>query len=80
MNLTTILEDNIPKNQTILDNLIKAYHFVNDTRYHTIFCSISDGSDSDIMMDIIHRVDVNKKVTYVWFDTGLEYEATKKAY
>lgn len=29
------------------------------------------------MMDVIHRVDVNNKVDYVWFDTGIEYQATK---
>lgn len=29
------------------------------------------------MLDIIHRIDEQKKVTYVWFDTGLEYKATK---
>lgn len=68
----------IPKNATVLDNFVKAYSVINRPQYKTIFCSISGGSDSDIMMDIIYKVDVNKKVTYVWFDTGLEYEATKR--
>lgn len=68
----------IPKNATVLDNFIKAYSIINKPQYRTIFCSISGGSDSDIMMDIIYKVDVNKKVTYVWFDTGLEHEATKR--
>lgn len=67
----------IPKNATVLDNFVKAYSVINKPQYKTIFCSISGGSDSDVMMDIIYKVDVNKKVTYVWFDTGLEYEATK---
>ena len=67
----------IPKNATVLDNFVKAYSIINKPQYKTIFCSISGGSDSDVMMDIIYKVDVNKKVTYVWFDTGLEYEATK---
>lgn len=68
----------IPKNATVLDNFVKAYSIINKPQYKTIFCSISGGSDSDVMMDIIYKVDVNKKVTYVWFDTGLEYEATKR--
>ena len=29
------------------------------------------------MLDIVWRCDKNNKVTYVWFDTGLEYQATK---
>ena len=68
----------IPKNATVLDNFVKAYSIINKPQYKTIFCFISGGSDSDVMMDIIYKVDVNKKVTYVWFDTGLEYEATKR--
>ena len=68
----------IPKNATVLDNFVKAYSIINRPYYKTIFCSISGGSDSDVMMDIIYKVDVNKKVTYVWFNTGLEYEATKR--
>ena len=41
-------------------------------------CSISGGSDSDIMLDLVHKLDEDKKVRYVWFNTGLEYNATKK--
>ena len=40
-------------------------------------CAVSGGSDSDIMMDIVWRCDKDNKVDYVWFDTGLEYQATK---
>lgn len=51
-------------------------------------CSYSGGSDSDIMIDLIERVrnsvlkDINggeaPKVKYVFFNTGLELEATKR--
>lgn len=41
-------------------------------------CSVSGGSDSDIMTDIIARLDFDKKVTFVFFDTGLEFQATKR--
>lgn len=66
------------KNQTIRDNYIKAYKIINDDKYKNIACSISGGSDSDIMLDIIHRVDRENKVKYIWFDTGIEYQATKE--
>lgn len=41
-------------------------------------CSISGGSDSDIVLDLIHKVDEDGKVKYFWIDTGLEYSATKE--
>lgn len=65
------------KNQTIGDNLIRAWSKVNDKKYKKIICSVSGGSDSDVMLDIVWRCDKDNKVTYVWFDTGLEYQATK---
>lgn len=71
------LLDDCPKNQTIGDNLVKAWKFVNDPRYKKIVCSISGGSDSDIVLDIIWKCDKDNKVDYVWYDTGLEYQATK---
>lgn len=40
-------------------------------------CSISGGSDSDIMIDLIERISPHS-VTYVFFDTGIEYQATKR--
>lgn len=41
-------------------------------------CSISGGADSDIVLDLIHKVDEDKKVTYFWIDTGFEYLATRE--
>lgn len=66
-----------PKNQVILDNLIRAWKIINNPKYKKIVCSISGGSDSDIMLDICWRCDKDNKIDYVWFDTGLEYQATK---
>ena len=78
MSLIECLEKaNLPKNQTVLDNFIRAYKIVNNPKYKNILCSISGGSDSDIMLDIISKVDEHNKVQYIWFDTGLEYQATK---
>lgn len=35
------------------------------------------GGDSDVMLDILYRCDKDDKITYVWFNTGIEYQATK---
>ena len=42
--------------------------------------SISGGADSDVMMDLCERVreHVGCDVDYVWFNTGMEYDATKR--
>ena len=61
----------------VVDSFVKANSVINNPSYERIFCSISGGSDSDVMLDLIHKVDKDKKVKYVWFDTGLEYKATK---
>ena len=64
-------------NSVITDGLVKAWSVINNPQYSSILCSVSGGSDSDIMLDIIWRCDRDKKVTYVWYNTGLEYQATK---
>jgi hypothetical protein len=61
----------------IVDSFVKANSVINSPLYKTILCSVSGGSDSDVILDLVHRVDLNKKVKYVWFNTGLEYQATK---
>lgn len=63
-------------NLTIYNSFVKTYPKISNT--HRIVCSLSGGSDSDIMLDIISRLDTEKKVKYVFFDTGIEYKATKK--
>lgn len=60
----------------IADALLKTNAKVD--QYSKIHCSISGGSDSDIMLDICVKCDPEKKIRYVFFDTGIEYEATKK--
>lgn len=71
------LIQNAPKNKTIGDNLIRAWSIINNERYKKIICTISGGADSDIVLDICTKVDIDHKIDYVWFDTGLEYQATK---
>ncbi len=47
-------------------------------QYNNIAVSVSGGSDSDIMVDMFTKCDPNRKVRYVFFNTGLEFQATKK--
>ena len=65
-------------NMTVFKSIAKTYHIL--STHHKIVVSVSGGADSDIILDLIYRVNqiLHKDVTYVWFDTGLEYEATKK--
>ena len=39
-------------------------------------CSISGGSDSDIVLDLIHKVDEDGKVKYFWIDIDELYNST----
>ena len=63
-------------NESACDIFIKAKKYL-DT-YNNPACFVSGGADSDVMMDIIYCADDDKKVRYVYFDTGLEMEATKR--
>jgi 3'-phosphoadenosine 5'-phosphosulfate sulfotransferase (PAPS reductase)/FAD synthetase len=77
MDITELLEKS-RGNLNVFDAFAKANDVINNPKYTHIMCSISGGSDSDIMLDLLHKVDVDKKIHYVWFDTGLEYKATKE--
>lgn len=52
--------------------------------HNNVMVSISGGSDSDIILDFVLRVlaarkwDYKCKLHFVFFDTGIEYEATKR--
>lgn len=72
------LMDRCPNNATIADNLAIAHEKINHPRYKKIMCSISGGADSDIVLDICRQCDTSNKIHYVWFNTGLEYQATKE--
>ena len=60
---------------SVVDAIMKAYEVLQT--HERPVCSISGGSDSDVMLDLMFRVDQEKKIRYVWFDTGVEYRATK---
>ena len=64
---------------TIYDGLVKAKSVLES--HHNILVSVSGGADSDDMIDIVERLrprDSLHTVNYVWFDTGLEMNATKR--
>lgn len=63
-------------NYTIYTSMCKAQRIL--MRSYDPICSISGGSDSDLVLDLIHKVDEDGKVIYYWIDTGLEYRATKE--
>ena len=74
-NILETCKDNI----VISDMFTKANQVINNSGYKNIVCSVSGGADSDIMLDVIEKIRKPEvKVTYVWFDTGLEYQATKE--
>ena len=72
----TDLLDGAPKNFTIQDALGKCLQQVRN--HEKILVSVSGGADSDIMMDLFIRCGGRDKVTFVFHNTGLEYEATKR--
>ena len=63
-----------PENELIRNTMKKADLLLNS--YKNPVCSVSGGSDSDVMLDLLERVRGNRNVTYVFFNTGIEYRAT----
>lgn len=64
----------IPNNEIISAFYKMDRHLATHTK---VLCSVSGGSDSDIMIDMLSKLVDEHKVIYVWFDTGVEYQATK---
>jgi 3'-phosphoadenosine 5'-phosphosulfate sulfotransferase (PAPS reductase)/FAD synthetase len=76
MDYNALLES-APKNIHIVDSLLKARSVLR--RHSRIEVSVSGGSDSDTVMDLLELVKPeNRELAYVFFDTGLEFAATKR--
>lgn len=75
MDLNGLLEE-APCNELIGNSLVVTYAKLQ--QYDRILCSISGGSDSDILLDLCQKYEFDDKVTYAFFDTGLEFKATKE--
>lgn len=67
--------DNI-ENETVFNAFVKAKEKLSE--YERISVSVSGGADSDVMLDMLSKIDTDHKIKYIWFDTGLEYKATKQ--
>ena len=74
MDINSLLKT-LPQNSIIFDSFVKANSLVNTGKFKRIICSVSGGSDSDLIVDIISKLTPDAE--YVYFDTGLEYQATK---
>lgn len=75
MKITDFLELS-PNNHEIASAFAKTQTYL--AKCERAQCSISGGADSDVMLDIVTKADEENKVTYVFFNTGIEYAATKK--
>lgn len=63
-------------NMTIIRSIMATWKVLGENA--VIACSISGGSDSDVMLDLLYKLDWHNRIRYVWFDTGVEYDATKQ--
>ena len=76
--MSTINEiiNNSPENIEILNSWLVTDNKLK--RCSKAMCSVSGGSDSDIVIHLCATLDDKHKVTYVFFDTGLEFQSTKQ--
>ena len=65
-----------PNDEIITKSITTTYQKLKD--YDKILCSVSGGSDSDLIIDLCQKFADSKKIEYTFFDTGLEFEATKE--
>lgn len=74
----TMLEllDGAPDNLTIQDGIGKCLSMVRS--HEKIMVGVSGGADSDNMIHMIILCGGKEKTTFVFYNTGLEYQATKK--
>ena len=76
MDALTKLISEAPNNEIIKKSIITTYQKLQE--HDSILCSISGGSDSDIIMDLCQKIPGAEKIDYAFFDTGLEFKATKE--
>lgn len=72
---------NLPDNANVYESYVVCDDKLNrDYRDKNIMISISGGADSDIILDLTTktRKQSKEKMHYVFFDTGIEYAATKQ--
>ena len=75
------LEEFISKapNKTISNQITRSAEILKDEMCKSdscIVCAISGGSDSDVMLDFLWHLDPDKKIKWVFYNTGIEMQAT----
>lgn len=68
--------DEAPKNDIVGNSIIVASSKLK--KYDKILCSVSGGSDSDVVIDLCQKFEESSKITYAFFDTGIEFKATRE--
>ncbi len=75
MDITQIVQS-CPNNLEILNSWLVTDNKIKRSRKP--FVAVSGGSDSDLVVHLCATLDEKGKVTYVFYDTGLETQATKR--
>lgn len=65
---------NAPENSQLITDSIVITH-AKLKQYDKILCSVSGGSDSDILVDLCQKFDDADKITYAFFDTAIPLAA-----
>lgn len=65
-------------NLAIEDSYAKAESVFSKYAPSQVAVGISGGADSDIVLDICQRFDLDRKFHYCFFDTGMEMNATRR--
>lgn len=65
-----------PNDEIIKKSLTTTFQKLQE--HDKILVSVSGGSDSDIIIDLCQKMDPGGKIEYAFFDTGLEFKATKE--
>lgn len=68
--------ENLSSENKIAFAMQKAYARL--LKFNKILVSVSGGADSDVMLDLLLRVCPKEKLHFVFFNTGIEYEATMR--
>ncbi len=74
MNINEVL-NNCPDNIVIFDSFVKTDATV--PNYKKVLAAVSGGSDSDIVIDLLRQLYDPSEIEWVWYNTGIEYQATK---
>lgn len=75
INRLQVALNNCPNNLVIFDSFVKTDATV--PNYKKVLAAVSGGSDSDIVIDLLRQLYNPNDIEWVWYDTGIEYQATK---